>query len=300
MKSKPVIMIAIAVLFGALSIFVADIWLNAESNARPIVVKETVRDTPQIKFSTIVVAAKPLRYGDKVEAESLVEIPWPEDKLPAGAYQKIDHAINDGERLVLSPIEANEPLLMSKLSGKDGRAALSNILSPGMRAVTIPVDDVSGVAGFITPGDRVDVLLISSGETMSADLILQNVKVVTVDQGADERDTTAKIANAVTVEVTSEDARKLALAKATGKLSLTLRAAGDSAITADSANDGMGDRIGSLLEGDKIPRQRTVVVTRAMKPTPYSVINEEYIAKNGNRNTGRKTGRKTGLGGPVQ
>ena len=62
-------------------------------------------------------------------------------------------------------------------------------------------------------------------------------------------------------------------------------------ITADSTNDGLLERIGSLLEGDKVPRQRTVVVTRAMKPTPYSVINEEFLSKNG---------RKTGLGGPVQ
>ncbi|MCF6320256.1 MAG: Flp pilus assembly protein CpaB [Rhizobiaceae bacterium] len=286
MKSKPVVMIAIAVLFGALSIFVADIWLSAETNARPVIVKEVVRDAPQIKFATIVVAAKPLRYGDKIEAGMLAEIPWPKDNLPPGAYQNIKQAINDGTRLVLSPIEANEPLLLSKLSGKDGRAALSNILSPGMRAVTIPVDDVSGVAGFITPGDRVDIVLISSGETMSADLILQNVKVLTIDQAADERDTSAKIANAVTVEVTSEDARKLALAKATGKLSLTLRAAGDALVVTDAANDGLIDRINPLLKKDETPRQRTVIVRRALKPTPYSVINEEYIAKNGSLTTG--------------
>jgi len=181
---------------------------------------------------------------------------------------------------------------LSKLSGKDGRAALSNKLSKGMRAVTIPVDDVSGVAGFITPGDRVDIVLIRSGETMSADVILQNVKVVTVDQGADEASTGAKIANAVTVEVSSENARKLALAKATGKLSLTLRAAGDDAISADAGSDGILSAISSMLDGNKVPRQRTVVVTRGMTPTPYSVINEEYLIKNGSL--------KSGLHNPVQ
>ncbi len=282
MKSKPVIMIAIAVIFGAMSIFIADVWLSAQSNARPIVIEKQIADSPKVSFATIVVAAKTLRYGEKIEAASLIEIPWPEDKLPEGAYKTIQEATSDGERLVLTSIQANEPLLLSKLSGKDGRAALSNKLSSGMRAVTIPVDDVSGVAGFITPGDRVDIVLIRSGETMSADVILQNVKVVTVDQAADERKTGAKIANAVTVEVSSENAKKLALAKATGKLTLTLRAAGDDKVTASAGSgEGILGAISSMLEGDKVPRQRTVFVTRGLTPTPYIVVNEEYLKKNG-------------------
>ncbi|MCP4071657.1 MAG: Flp pilus assembly protein CpaB [Hyphomicrobiales bacterium] len=279
MKNKPIIMIAIAVIFGAMSIFVADVWLDASSNARPVAQKVVKIEAPAIKYATIVAAAKPLRYGDKITAEDLVEIPWPEDKLPAGAYKNINQAVSDGERLVLTPIEVNELLLLSKLSGKDGRAALSNKLSSGMRAVTIPVDDVSGVAGFITPGDRVDIVLIRSGETMSADVILQNVKVITVDQAADERNTSAKVANAITLEVTSEEAKKLALAKATGKLSLTLRAAGDQVLSADASENGILDRLTSMLESDNVPKHRTVIVTRALAPTPYSVVNEEYVTK---------------------
>ena len=283
MKSKPIVMIAIAVIFGGISIFVADVWLNSQSIAKPIVKKESLRVTPQIKFATIVVASKPLRYGDKIDAASLTEIPWPKKQLPQGAYKTVKQAISDGQRLVLTPIEANEPLLLSKLSGKDGRAALSNTLSKGMRAVSIAVDDVSGVAGFITPGDRVDIVLIRSAETMTADTILENVKVVSVDQTADERRTGAKIANAVTVEVSSKNAKKLALAKATGKLTLTLRAAGDKSITKADTNSGIMDRLSSILESDKAPRRRTVVVTRAMEPTSYSVVNEEYSKNKKNK-----------------
>ena len=280
MKNKPIIMIAIAVIFGAMSIFVADIWLSASSNARPVPPKADAVKVPKIKYSTIVAAAKPLRYGDKVIAADLVEIPWPENKLPLGAYKSIKQATSDGNRLVLTPIEVNELVLRSKLSGKDGRAALSNKLASGMRAVTIPVDDVSGVAGFITPGDRVDIVLIRSGETMSADLILQNVKVITVDQAADVRNTGAKVANAITLEVTSEEAKKLALAKATGKLSLTLRAAGDQIVKSDASKSGILNRLSSMMEGDKVPKRRTVIVTRAMAATPYSVVNAEYAARN--------------------
>jgi len=279
-------MIAIAVIFGAMSIFVADVWLNASTNARPAPSKVEALEVPKIQYSTIVVAAKPLRYGDKVLAADLVEIPWPEEKLPHGAYKTIKQATSDGERLVLTPIEVNELVLRSKLSGKDGRAALSNKLASGMRAVTIPVDDVSGVAGFITPGDRVDIVLIRSGETMSADVILQNVKVITVDQGADERRTGAKVANAITLEVSSEEAKKLALAKATGKLSLTLRAAGDQVVKSDAADSGILDRLSSMMEGDKVPKRRTVIVTRALAATPYSVVNADYAARNKDRPVG--------------
>jgi pilus assembly protein CpaB len=280
MKNKPIIMIAIAVIFGAMSIFVADIWLSASSNARPVPLKVEAVEVPKIKYSTIVVAAKPLRYGDKVIAADLVEIPWPEDKLPLGAYKSIKQATSDGDRLVLTPIEVNELVLRSKLSGKDGRAALSNKLASGMRAVTIPVDDVSGVAGFITPGDRVDIVLIRSGETMSADLILQNVKVITVDQAADVRNTGAKIANAITLEVTSEDAKKTCFGKSNGKLSLTLRAAGDQVVKSDASESGILNRLSSMMESDKVPKRRTVIVTRALAATPYSVVNAEYAARN--------------------
>ena len=280
MKNRPIIMIAIAVIFGAMSIFVADVWLSASTNANPVPRNSAEAKVPKIKYATIVAAAKSLRYGDKLVAADLVEIPWPEDKLPVGAYKSIKQATSDGDRLVLTPIEVNELVLLSKLSGKDGRAALSNKLASGMRAVTIPVDDVSGVAGFITPGDRVDIVLIRSGETMSAELILQNIKVITVDQAADVRSTGAKVANAITLEVTSEEAKKLALAKATGKLSLTLRAAGDQLVKSDSAKSGVLDRLSSMMNSDKAPKRRTVIVTRAMAATPYSVVNADYIENN--------------------
>ena len=101
--------------------------------------------------------------------------------------------------------------------------------------------------------------------------------MVSVDQTADERRTGAKVANAVTVEVSSKNAKKLALAKATGKLTLTLRAAGDQSVTKAETKSGIMERLSSILENDKAPRRRTVVVTRALKPTSYSVVNEEYF-----------------------
>ena len=74
-------------------------------------------------------------------------------------FATVDALLAEGSRVVLSPMEANEPVLLAKLSGPNGRASLSNLLTPGMRAVTVKTDEIAGVGGFITPGDRVDIVL---------------------------------------------------------------------------------------------------------------------------------------------
>jgi pilus assembly protein CpaB len=142
---------------------------------------------------------------------------------------------------VLRPIEPNEPILNAKITGSGENASLSRIIAPGNRAVTVRVNDVAGVAGFIQPGDRVDVVVTrevslpaGSGEKAGrrqrstvADLLLQGVRVLTIDQYADERSDGPQVAKAVTLELNSLDAQKVALASSVGDLSLLLRSAGD-------------------------------------------------------------------------
>ena len=95
----------------------------------------------------------------ELDRAQLIGNPWPQDSLPHGAFATVDALLAEGSRVVLSPMEANEPVLLAKLSGPNGRATLSNLLTPGMRAVTIKTDEIAGVGGFITPGDRVDIVL---------------------------------------------------------------------------------------------------------------------------------------------
>ena len=131
---------------------------------------------------------------------------------------------------MLTAIEANEPILSSKITGPGQRATLSAMIADGMRAVTIRVNDVEGVAGFVLPGDRVDVALTRQGDksaSTSTDVVLQNVKVLAIDQIADERADKPSIARAVTLEVDTNSAQKLALASPVGTLSLMLRKAGE-------------------------------------------------------------------------
>src|SRR5208283_2723499 len=150
-----------AVLFGLLAVFLAQIWLNNQADERLKSIDAQRKAAPPTR--SIVVAGKPLRFGDELSASALREMPWPQDALPAGAFGKIAD-LTSGKRVVLLPIDVNEAVLATKITGPGQRATLSAMLGAGMKAVTVRVNDVEGVAGFVLPGDHVDVLLTRLGE----------------------------------------------------------------------------------------------------------------------------------------
>jgi len=175
---------------------------------------------------TIVVAAAPLGFGAELTGDNITEIRWPAANLPEGAFASKKELLKDGRRTVLKPLEKSEPVLRGKITGPGQRASLSSLLGDGRKAVTIRVDDVKGVAGFVLPGDHVDVVLIRSDKGDSySDILVQHVKVLAVDQLANERQEKAKLARAVTLDVTTEQAQKIVLASTVGRLSLILRPA---------------------------------------------------------------------------
>ena len=302
MKRKLVTMIGIAGVFGALSIFAADMLLRSAADARVEDVQvSSVTPPPQpaVEFRTIVVAKEPLRFGAQLTSTQLAEIPWPQEALPDGAFASVDAALAEG-RVVLSPVEPNEPLLLAKLSGPNGRATLSNLLAPGMRAVTIRIDEIAGVGGFVTPGDRVDVVLTrdagaiqevernaqgAAGSTIATEVVVQNAKVLSVGQGVDERQTLPQVVSSVTLEVGPDDAKKVALARNIGSLSLSLRSAGEAGPGADGVTTisafggsvaagaaGAAEQARSAFAAEEQPRKlTTVVVTRGMEPETYQV-----------------------------
>jgi pilus assembly protein CpaB len=219
-------MIGFAVLFGLLAVFLAQTWLNNQSDARMKSLEAQHKAPPPER--TIVVANRPLRFGEELTAQALREVPWPQDALPAGAFNKIAD-ITAGKRVVLMPFDINEAILASKITGPGQRATLSAVIGDGMKAVTIRVNDVQGVAGFVLPGDRVDVLLTRQGEKNNAvtDVVLEDVRVLAIDQLADVKNDKVAVVKAVTVEVDVTDGQKIALASTVGTLSLLLRKAGD-------------------------------------------------------------------------
>ncbi|RVA70497.1 Flp pilus assembly protein CpaB, partial [Mesorhizobium sp. M7A.F.Ca.US.006.04.2.1] len=129
-----------------------NIWLAGQRSA--------MAQTGIVQGSTVVVAAMPLKFGDTLSADKLREVAWPAGSIPTGAFKTTKEALaGEGIRQALQTISANEPVLASKITGPGQRATLSAVLGEGMKAVSIRVNDVLGVAGFVFPGDRVDVLL---------------------------------------------------------------------------------------------------------------------------------------------
>ncbi len=171
-------------------------------------------------------------------------------------------------------IEPNGPVLAAKRTGPGQRASLSAVIHPGMKAVTVRVSDVEGVAGFVLPGDRVDVLLTRrSDKSGMTDVVLQNAPVLAIDQLADERTDKPTIAKAVTLEVDTVAAQKLTLSAQLGVLSLALRKAGEPG--ADESRRISADDIGRETAPAEGPKHfSTVTVTRASKKQDYSVPSE--------------------------
>jgi pilus assembly protein CpaB len=222
MRKGNFFILLLAIAMGGGAAFLARNWIAAQASL-----------APAEQIGTIVVAAAPVGFGTALTRDNVAEISWSSEKMPEGAYATRDDLFKDGRRVVLAPMQKNELILKTKITGPGQRASLSSLLEDGKRAVTVRVDDVRGVAGFVLPGDRVDVVLIrgvpgpsSSTENIS-DVLLQHIKVLAVDQVVNERQETPTVAKAVTLEVDTDQAQKVLLATNVGKLSLILRQAGE-------------------------------------------------------------------------
>ncbi|MER8395527.1 Flp pilus assembly protein CpaB [Mesorhizobium sp. M1340] len=224
MRANTLVMIILAGVFGVLAVVLINIWLASQRNA--------MAEANGVQRDTVVVAAVGLKFGDTLTADKLREIAWPAGAVPSGAFKTTKELMaGEGSKQALQAIGANEPVLATKITGPGQRATLSAVLGEGMKAVSIRVNDVLGVAGFVFPGDRVDVLLTRTVRSEEGpdksfvDVLLQSMKVLAVDQVADETKDSPTVVKAVTLEVSTKDAQKLTLAAGAGQLSLALRQA---------------------------------------------------------------------------
>ena len=259
MRLSSLVLLAVAVLMGLSAAFLANNWMEAQSALPKLVV---AADNNSRK---VVVAAQPLRFGNELSAVNLREIDWPSGAVPDGSFTSTGDLLKPGERRVaLAAIERDEPVLSWKVTGPGQRGSLSAIISNEMKAVTIRVNDVFGVAGFVLPGDRVDVLLTRNEDKSGfTDVLLQGVRTLAVDQLADEKTDKPSVVKAVTLEVSTGDAQKLALASTVGSLSLALRSAG-------AASQEPARRIGiaDLGESSAPPASPPPVVVIKSEPAP--------------------------------
>jgi pilus assembly protein CpaB len=170
----------------------------------------------------VVVSSKPLPLGTRLQAGDLRLVTWPAAQPVQGMFTRIDDCVN---RAVITSMVENEPLLEGKLAPKDGGAGLSATIPDGMRAVSVSVNDVIGVAGFVVPGTMVDVLV--TGGTNYGNItrtILENVRVMAAGQKVEQdREGKPQTVPVITLLVSPEDANALTMASTQGRIQLALR-----------------------------------------------------------------------------
>jgi pilus assembly protein CpaB len=171
-------------------------------------------------------------------------------------------------RVALMPISINEPILANKISVEGQGASIASLLPAGMRAATVRVNAVSGVAGFVQPNDSVDVLITRKvGDAQVTDVLLQNVRVIAIDQQAKNADGSPKVARTATLEVNPIDAQKLALGESAGNLSLVLRKPGE-ANNPVVETVSLNDLRYNLYGGARYPAPATVGAYQPAPPRP--------------------------------
>ncbi len=297
MSTKLIIMAGLAVTFGGLSYVAGNSYLENQTQAR---LNELENQRPaavqEINLAKVVVATREFKFGETIAPDDLKLVDWPKDAFPEGGFTSIEEITKDPNRRAIASIQPGEPVLAAKLTGENGRAGLAGLIAEGKRAVTIPVDTVKGVGGFIQPGDYVDIVLTREIEDYEQDqdesvakIMMENVKVLSVDQEAGSRSGTARVASSVTLETDTKGAQRIALALNIGRLSLLLRSAGDNAsgntrdLTSDNL-DGEADDSGFLSFLNSEPKTKSIKVTAGEEVSTYTVTIENSKTTNDNNN----------------
>ena len=236
-------------------------------------------------LNKVAVAKVPIPLGSKIIPEQIMVVQFPKESTPDGAFDTPEKLAG---RVAVMNIGAREPITESRLAPEGTAAGLSAIIPEGYRAMTVKVDDAAGISGFIMPGTLVDVVVVidpregSGMQDPISKIVLQNIKVLAngqnIDKPKDERE--ANSVKAVTLQVTPEQAEKLALASSEGKLQLVMRSQIDQG---DEQTPGVNKR--GLLTGEKAtqapepgslkseqPKSEAKPVRRAAVSTPKPVV----------------------------
>ena len=256
-KSRPWFMLLLALTSGIVAALLALRYLRERTT--PLMAAEPRR-------ANIVLSARSLPVGAVVTERDLKVVSWPGDAVPSGYIRSVKDAVGRG---VITPVAENEPLLEAKVSTKDAGGGLPIIIRDGMRAVSVKVDEVIGVAGFVLPGTRVDVMLTLNKRDDRPQAItktlLQNVQTLAAGQSVTrDKEGKPQTVTVITLLVTPNDAELLALASKEGRLQLALRNTLDTLTVATSG--ARADRLSPTSgtpSANRTQRPRVAPTTRA-------------------------------------
>jgi pilus assembly protein CpaB len=261
-NARAVWMLIISVLLGLVVAAMAVVWVGQQGS---------------VTANKVVVAAMDIELGSKLNPQMLVTVDWPSGSTPQGAFNDLKDLQG---RVVKLSVQRGEAILANKLAPIGTQGGLSAVIAEGKRAMTVRVNDVVGVAGFALPGNYVDVMVNTQQDRnvktddnrQISKTVLEHVLVLAVAQEASRDETKPKVVNAVTLELTPDDAEILDLARNVGNLSLVLRNQVDqtSVTTAGATKKQLfGDTAEPVIKATPgIARRPTVRFARSVAPAP--------------------------------
>jgi pilus assembly protein CpaB len=212
MHSRTLTLIVLSLVFGLGAVFLANSWLSARLNA-----------APNDNMQNVVVATTEIPFGQMIELQQVSVVRMPKDTVPDDAFDANEKVVG---KIATFDILRGDIVRGARLAEHLGGSTLASLIAPQMRAISVRVDDVVGVGGFLLPGNRVDVLAtkkIGNSSEAQSETILEDLRVLAVDQTAGTDKTQPVVVRAVTLEMTSAEAEVLVKAQTEGKLQLTLR-----------------------------------------------------------------------------
>ncbi len=257
---RGIVMLLIALVAAIGAVFIAAKWLQQRST----------------QVNQVAVAAQEINMGQKLTSNMFKLVSWPANIMPPESFSDLKKL--DG-RVTKSSLQVGEPILATKLAPEGSLGGLSAVIAEGKRAITVRVNDVVGVAGFALPGNFVDIIVNTKKEEGSGNnkdskniskIVLEHILVLAVAQEAGRDETTPKVVNAVTLEVTPEQAEMIDLARSIGDLSLVLRNQSD---VVNAKTEGVTKN--SLLEFEE-PLPETPMTVEA--PPPRVIIKKMLVA----------------------
>ena len=209
--------------------------VNALENELRKTQEKVVETTP------VVVTAARLNFAHRLAAEDLAVVQWPTAAIPENTFTSIEELIGDPEedtRYIKRRLDPGEPLMSTKVTRFGEDIGITTLLDPGTRAFAIRVDAVSGVSGFIQPGDEVDIYWIGRDQDKTTTrLIMEKVKIIAIDQQSNQDELRPTIARTVTVQISPDTVASLLQYTASGNLSLALRGQNDTTTSGTIVTD---------------------------------------------------------------
>ena len=240
---RPLGALLLALVLGLATAAYAAIWLQQQSASNTL---------------QVIVAQRDLQMGTRLQPDMLQTLAWPKAAAIQDPLTTLDQAVG---RVIHVPVLRGEPLLQSKLAAEGEKGGLSSVLAPGQRAVTVKVNEIMGVAGFALPGNFVDVMVnMPDGENQPVSkIVIERIRVLAVAQDVSTNESKPRVVNAVTVQVSPQQAEQIDLARSVGTLSLVLR----------SYSDIIPVQTAGSRKLDLLPQvAAAVVASSAAKPAP--------------------------------